>query len=95
MRLAGVWATASNDVWVVGSHTLHYDGTHWSTVTSPRLGSVWGNSSSNLYATGSQGIYRYDGIRWTKINDTPGGDLWGTATDLFVITADAVLHGTY
>jgi hypothetical protein len=94
--LSGVWANASNDVFVVGSRIFHYNGTAWSQMTSPTsqgLVDVWGNSSSNVYAVGAGGIFRYDGRGWALTNPTPGSHIWGTATDLFVLSEGTVLHG--
>jgi hypothetical protein len=106
----GVWSNASNDIFAVGSRKhgwfgniyhgliLHYDGTTFTEMASPtsrELVDVWGNSGSNVYAVGAEGVFHYDGTRWSKINDTPGWEIWGTATDVFVLAEGAILHGTY
>jgi hypothetical protein len=83
---------------------LHYDGTAWSVVlqgisTAPvLLNSVWGASSSAVFAVG-QGqcglelVLRYDGTSWTPPPQScpPGGlnelsSVWGNSTsDVFAI----------
>jgi hypothetical protein len=94
----GVWASAANDVFVVGLEggIWHYNGT-WSSMTSPTtedLFDIWGSSGSDVFAVGNAGILQYDGTRWSVINPTKGTRVWGAGTDVFVLTQDGVLHGT-
>jgi hypothetical protein len=55
--LRGVWAAASNSVFVVGDGViLHYDGTSWTrqSIGFPMtLNAIWGTSPTNVYAVGS------------------------------------------
>src|SRR5262249_26248744 len=82
-------ATASgpNDVWAVGSYndtggqyeslTLHWNGTSWSVVPSPNVGSLYGvslTSSNDVWAL-NQGIIHWDGSAWSVSATPPGSYL--------------------
>jgi hypothetical protein len=59
--MPGIWAFASNDVWVVGfyGNIGHWDGATWSLVASPtaqNLFAVSGASASDLWAVGEGGV---------------------------------------
>lgn len=103
----GVWATAPNDVWVVGindesiADVRHFDGNSWSggrplsTFDLTVLNDVWGSSPSDVYAVGPGILIHYDGAVWTKIPNIGGDRVWGTSReDVFVLRANEVLHGT-
>jgi hypothetical protein len=97
--MTAVWASAGNDVFVVGLHgnIWHFDGSVWSPMTSPtseHLLDVWASSGSDVYAVGDGGILRYNGSIWTVINPTPALRVWGAGTDVFVLTRAGILHGT-
>jgi len=77
--LWGIWANASDDVYVGGGFDymntgiLHYDGIDWSLIQIPDAGcamDVWGTSSSNIYVTESGNslskwsIFNFDGLSW-------------------------------
>ena len=74
--LRGVFATAPNDVWVVGklATILHYDGSGWTqtpTASLPipadtTLNAVWASASNDVWAIGSSGrILHFDGATWS------------------------------
>lgn len=96
---------------------LHYDGNAWSVAlqamsnTGTSLGSVWGASSSAIFAVGSQCgrslLLRYDGSDWTpQLAQTCTGSgmtdyasVWGSsASDVFAIERgnnSPMLHSTF
>jgi hypothetical protein len=71
---SGVWAAASNDVFVVGASddqgvVLHFDGTSWSPMPVPPTGpllDVWGTSSTDVYAVGVGTLLHFDGQGWSE-----------------------------
>jgi hypothetical protein len=71
---SGVWAAASNDVFVVGASNdqgviLHFDGTSWSPMPVPPTGpllDIWGTSDADLYAVGVGTILHFDGQGWSE-----------------------------
>ena len=85
------------DVFIVGENgvILHYNGTAWSTMTSPTtltLQGVWGTAANNVFAVGgpsaSSGgdrgtILKYDGGAWIRVWNDPSilrfHDLWGSS----------------
>ena len=101
--LYSVKAIAANDVWAVGHYndginwhtvTLHYDGTQWSLVASPSVGSseLYGISvlsSNDIWAVGSGNsqsqplTLHWNGAGWTVVpSANPANhptDLWGVA----------------
>ena len=73
------WGSAPNDVFVVGNsgQIHHFDGTNFTQMTSNTtkdLRSVWGTSSSDVWAggsnlsTGSVVLLHYDGTAWSNID---------------------------
>ena len=95
----GVWASASNDVFVVGysGAIWHYDGSVWLPMRSPtpaHLRDVWASSGSDVFAVGDAGILRYDGTSWSVINPTKSTRVWGAGSDVFVLAEGGILHGT-
>ena len=100
----GVWGAAAADVWAVGSGgSIHnFNGTAWSSVTSPTtmsLNDVWGSASNNVWAVGRSGtIIYYNGSIWSDV--TPGlttNDLqavWGSSgSDVWAVgVSGTVLH---
>lgn len=59
--LTGVWGSAANDVWAVGSAgtVTHWDGTAWSLVPSGHKDSlfgVWGSSASDVWIVSSLNV---------------------------------------
>ncbi|HUS31553.1 MAG TPA: hypothetical protein VMZ53_23770 [Kofleriaceae bacterium] len=84
---SGIWGSAPNDVWAVGSHIWHYDGTTWTQLpSSPApdgLFEIWGSGKNDVWAAGRNGaVVHYDGATWTSIDTVAVGlltTLWGTA----------------
>jgi hypothetical protein len=70
-----LWASAANNVWIVGNNsTARFDGTRWTVVSTPlpsdaRLGAIWGASPDDIWAGGSAAdgtavVIRWDGTSW-------------------------------
>lgn len=75
--LTACWGTSSSDMFFVGNGGLiyHYNGTKFDTMTSnttKNLGSVWGTSHNDVWATGYNSstdesiLLHYDGNAWTE-----------------------------
>jgi hypothetical protein len=74
----------------------HYGGLIWSiasaqpATTAPNLHSIWGSSSTDVYAVGDI-ILQYDGLSWTLVETgVPGyfAGVWGTShSDVFIVGA--------
>jgi hypothetical protein len=102
--LKTIWAFGRDDVWtfsIAGSYS-RWNGNAWSTAfVSERSGSVtklWGSTSSNLYAVGTNGsISHFDGSTWRRIESgttLPINDVWGSfrseanQTEIIAVCAD-------
>ncbi|MDP1994126.1 MAG: hypothetical protein Q8K40_02660, partial [Ignavibacteria bacterium] len=95
VTLEGIFASASTDLWVVGSLPIHGDGEKWTmydvrATTDPTLSlsKVWGTSSSNIYFSGQNGsLAHYNGKSWQKIESGTDFyllDIYGTtAGDIY------------
>jgi hypothetical protein len=103
--LAGVWASAPNDVFAVGfdqagGFILRYDGQLWSRMDAPStpngLSEVWGSSSSDVYAVGPETILHYDGSSWIQVSEEGGAEVFALSpADVYVVGGNgSVLHGT-
>lgn len=65
------WASAADDVWLVGSTALRWDGATWQQLALPTpdcdgLNAIWGAEKNNniwVYGCGTQ-IFRWDGRGW-------------------------------
>lgn len=102
--LGGVWGTAADNVFAVGDDggIFHYDGTAWTAMTSGLEGSgeylytVWGLSSTNVYAAASNGVLHYDGVSWSPLSGLPSCphlSVWGSAPDdLFAANVCGIEH---
>jgi len=102
----GVWSSAPNDVFVVGTTDdqgaiLHFDGSSWSPMSTPPTGpllDVWGTSAQDVYAVGVGTILHYDGQGWTEVLAASQrlAGVWGASpTDVFVTgSGGTVLRGT-
>jgi hypothetical protein len=79
---AGVWGSASDDVFAVGSGgaIAHFDGAEWSSQPSgvtTDLTDVWGAASDDVFAVGRSGvILHYDGTAWAPMASGTKGELW-------------------
>ncbi|HEX6432749.1 MAG TPA: hypothetical protein VFZ87_00835 [Gemmatimonadales bacterium] len=98
-----VWASAPNDVWIVGTDgdfpvLYHSDGVYETlqggvSDTFQDLRDVWGSAPSDVYAVGLQVLLHYDGSSWSKISGEGGFRVWGTSqNDVFVLRANEILH---
>jgi len=107
-----------SDAWPVGSYQisgtifnsgtiLHYNGTSWSSIsldTTYVPNSVWGTSTSDVWAvggtrTGNAMIMHYNGISWSKVSIEMNGPLfsvWGSsASDVWAVGyGGMILHGS-
>jgi hypothetical protein len=69
--LFSIWGTSTTNAWAVGAHgkILHFDGTQWTSVTSPtshRMVRLWGSGASDVWAVGDSVVAHYDGTAWTN-----------------------------
>lgn len=98
--IMGIWASASNDVWVAGGSAIgaklsHYDGSAWTEIGIPTaqgdFTGVWGWCASSLWAISNGGIWHYDGTIWSQSSSKLAFLLAvsGTGSD------DAWVSGTY
>lgn len=99
--LLDVWAISPTDAWAVGAYgAVHYDGESWSSVetgTDATLRSVWGSSSTDVFAVGDDGtIVHNDGSGWSAMaSGTTVGlqSVWGSGPDdVYAVGPRAVLH---
>jgi hypothetical protein len=93
------WATAIDQIWFVGNHTYHYDGSRWSCVPTPSasiLHGVGGTSGADVWAVGEAGtILHFDGGSWSTVPSPTSNNLYGVwasgPCDVWAI-GDAVYH---
>jgi hypothetical protein len=70
-QLRGIWGTASDSIWAVGSGgtILFWNGKVWSSVgglTTGALNAVWGRSPTDVWVVGDAASYlHWDGSAWT------------------------------
>ncbi len=93
--LYGIWGSSSSDVFSVSQYggILHFNGTSWSTMTSPTVNNlvgVWGSGPSDVFAVGGIGtICHYDGSSWSAMTSPTGNNLlgvWGSGpSDVFAV----------
>jgi hypothetical protein len=77
-NLTGVWASSAEDVYVVGTGILHWDGSRWSTAMMDKgFADVWGSGPTDVYAVGSGVLAHWDGAHWS----TWDGSRWITVVD--------------
>ena len=67
--LYGVWGTSATNVFAVGAggRILHFDGSSWSSMTSPtgaRLSRVSGSGPNDVWAAGDTVLLHFDGSAW-------------------------------
>jgi hypothetical protein len=102
--MESVAALSKTDVWAVGqvgvrAVALHFDGTSWSQVSTPRgMGSLFGVagvSSDDVWAVGAGppdgvGVIHWDGAAWTSVPTPRPGPYGGEFFDVAVIASDDV-----
>ena len=65
--LNGVWASSTDDVYVVGNGILHWDGIKWSTAMPDfTFNEVWGSGPDDVFAVGP-GVVHWNGSQWSTI----------------------------
>ncbi len=86
-----VWGAGPNNVYAVGRHVFHYDGSQWRIVYSGDIEwwSIWGTGPNDVYALGVTDsfdwsadagvIVHYDGSRWTRQDPPFSNILWDIA----------------
>jgi hypothetical protein len=96
-ELWDVSGTSDSDIWVSGTHILHYDGATWTTTQgSPASGhlftAIWTAGGATVFAgTNSGAVRRYEGAVWVEAQSAPENgfrvtDIWGTsANDVWVV----------
>jgi len=93
-----------NDIWVAGFWQVgqelyaligHWDGTQWQTSIMQQhegLFSIWGTSSSNLFACGWAGtILHFNGTAWTSMyagTSHPLYGIWGVGNEVYSVGGD-------
>ncbi len=90
-NLQGVWGSATNDVWGVGTGgaVVHWNGTSWSIVDigagTLSLGAIWGLSPTDIWVGAGTGeVFQYDGNQWAQLAAQTGGGvsgIWARAPD--------------
>jgi hypothetical protein len=101
MGLNGVWASAPNDVFVVGlvlgGPTIwRYNGSAWSSMALPgglssgtNLYGISGTSASDVWVVGDSTVLHYDGTAWSLVATPTVGRLKGVsavgAADVWVV----------
>jgi len=76
ISLTSIYGFSSSDIYAVGlgsnnlARIIHYNGTAWTDVNLPSVGgwlnTVYGTSSSNVWAGGENALYHFDGSKWTR-----------------------------
>ncbi|MDB4883135.1 MAG: glucosyltransferase-I precursor [Gemmatimonadetes bacterium] len=101
-----VWGSSASDVWtggVGGATTLHHwDGSSWTAMAGAEtqdITSIWGSSSTNVYAVGSSKIQQWNGASWTDVSSGTSSGLlavWGSsAADVYAGgLAGTLVHST-
>jgi hypothetical protein len=89
-NLNSLWAISPTDIYAVGagSTVLHYNGTVWSLLPSPGLGTllgVWGVTGDTVWVVGTAGgRARWNGSAWTTFTTPTVTDtlyaVWGSST---------------
>ncbi|MBW2736507.1 MAG: hypothetical protein JRH20_29315 [Deltaproteobacteria bacterium] len=81
-NLFAIWGSGPNDIFVVGTRVLHYDGARWSDVgveveEDTRFSAVWGRSPSEVYVASTGGhVLRYDGVSWSPLETGFSGAIY-------------------
>jgi hypothetical protein len=97
--IRGLWGSAPNDIWAVGGAILHYDGTSWSSASTPDgviLNRVWGSGPNDVWAVGGA-LLHFDGTTWTASSFALSEyvyDVWGSGpSDVWAVgQGSSILH---
>jgi hypothetical protein len=89
--ISGIHGTGPNDVWVVGSTILHWDGSSWTEYPTPDnyvLDEVWARATDDVWVVGTAGFYNedddsgadtlvlhWDGTNWSRMA-SPNHSTW-------------------
>ncbi|MHB8788329.1 MAG: hypothetical protein ACYDBT_00465 [Desulfobulbaceae bacterium] len=91
-----IYVAGASSAFAVGDFGLisHYNGSTWSTMTSPvndNLNAVWGRSANDVFAVGDNGtILHYNGAAWEAMTSPTSDNLhsvWGFATPGYPVFA--------
>jgi hypothetical protein len=89
--LFDVWAAAPDDVFVLGTNTVHHlKGTTWTTTPMQDVTAIHGFSPTSVFVIGMNSTSaRFDGSTWQPLTGLPNtlySDVWGSSpTNLFVV----------
>jgi len=98
--LVDVWGSGPSDVWFLDSGTktvYRGSGSSWAALALPTaLGvpaHIWGLSTSEVYVSGSKGLYRFDGTNWQQEIASEITGVWGsTAAGMWATNNSSVYH---
>jgi hypothetical protein len=102
-RPQAMWGTDAG-VWVAGGTGIssgiidHFDGTSWTNtqVSAPAFTSLWGTSSTALWAVGLGLFQTTDGTNWSSVSLSPGNSLqavWmGSASEGWTVGASGAMR---
>jgi hypothetical protein len=103
-RISAIFGTGPGDVYVVGEHVFHWNGTAWSQVgVQERMTGtgVWASSPRDVYVVGREGtVWHWDGMSWHRDAAGEAGGTWltavhGAAGHVFAVGLEyTVLHGS-
>lgn len=103
--LSAIWGSSAQDIWVTSSRSTtvhHWDGTTWSSMTTPGttnygLNDVWGTGAGDVWAAGNNGIINHwNGAKWTASRAFGAVDhfyrVWGTGpSDVWASGAEGLM----
>lgn len=75
--LYGVWGTSTTNIYAVGAsgRILHFNGTSWSSMSSPtraRISRLSGSSPNDVWAAGDTVLLHFDGSSWKAVTSSIG-----------------------
>lgn len=97
-QLYGVWASSPDDVWVVGTMVLRWNGIWWSRQYvhewSDNFRDVWGSGPDNVFLAGGR-VAHWNGTAWSSFyprNNYQGLGVWGSGPDDVYVVGSQTLH---
>jgi hypothetical protein len=82
LRIAGLWASSTNDLWLVGTGlearwggATHWDGKTWSTPFTNKkdeFTAIGGTGPNDVWISGT-GVYHFDGKSWSTVVEQQSG----------------------